>query len=93
MVDPVVKPENAKIKRPPNLNDLAVFRIGVTGFEPFAQQTGGHPGPEGLSEPFTVDLQGFYEIPGKISGCYTPVSGSDPPASNITPLWFPVSFF
>ena len=36
MVDPVVKPENAKIKRPPNLNDLAVFRIGVTGFEPAA---------------------------------------------------------
>ena len=36
MVDPVVKPQNAKIKRPPNLNDLAVFRIGVTGFEPAA---------------------------------------------------------
>ena len=36
MVDPVVKPENAKNKRPPNLNDLAVFRIGVTGFEPAA---------------------------------------------------------
>ncbi len=25
MVDPVVTPKNAKIKRPPNLNDLAVF--------------------------------------------------------------------
>ena len=36
MVDPVVKPENAKIKRPPKLNVLAVFRIGVTGFEPAA---------------------------------------------------------
>ena len=68
MVDPVVRPENAKIKRPPKLNILAVFRIGVTGFEPFAQQTGGHLGPEGPSEPFTVDLQGFYEIPGQIPG-------------------------
>ena len=36
MVDPVVKPEKAKKENPPNLNDLAGFRIGVTGFEPAA---------------------------------------------------------
>ena len=36
MVAPVVKPENAKKENPPNVNDLAVFRIGVTGFEPAA---------------------------------------------------------
>ena len=36
MVRHVVKPENAKKENPPNLNDLAGFRIGVTGFEPAA---------------------------------------------------------
>ena len=36
MVGPVVKPEKAKKENPPNLNDLAGFRIGVTGFEPAA---------------------------------------------------------
>ncbi len=36
MVRHVVKPEKAKKENPPNLNDLAGFRIGVTGFEPAA---------------------------------------------------------
>jgi len=66
MVRPVVKPEKAKKENPPNLNDLAGFRIGVTGFEPFALQTGGHLGPKGLGRSFFVYFQGFPGISARI---------------------------
>ena len=62
----VVNLQNAKIKRPPKLNVLAVFCIGVTGFEPFARQTGGHLGPEGPDGLFFVYLQGFPGISARI---------------------------
>ncbi|MCR5681315.1 MAG: hypothetical protein K6G29_02590, partial [Clostridiales bacterium] len=62
MVNPVVKPENRKIKRPLKLNVQAVFRIGVTGFEPTMLRRAAHLGPEGLGRSFFVYLQGFRGI-------------------------------
>ena len=70
MVRPVVTPENAKIKRPPKLNVLAVFRIGVTGFEPTMLRRAAHLGPEGLGRSFFVDLEGFPGVSARIRMVY-----------------------